>query len=158
MSTNEPPVGGDQPLTPPADPARLTVSSDDVLPVPGVSPADSAEQIILTIGDIGVSPHWVVTPNGTAPLHGSQWIARDMSTTEQKIPAWAIILAILFALLCLIGLFFLLVKETKTRGYVEVTVQAEGLYHATQIPVSSADHVAQVRYQVAQAQSMGARA
>jgi hypothetical protein len=133
--------------------AALVVSMQDEAPV-----ATGTDQIVLTIGDIGVSQHWVVTPNGTAPLAGSTWIARDMSRTESKIPSWAIILAIVFALLCLVGLLFLLVKEHTTTGYVEVSVQQGQLYHVTQIPVSSAQQLAQVRQQVYQAQSMAAAA
>lgn len=116
------------------------------------------DQVLLTIGDIGVSRHWIVTPNGSAPLAGSTWIARDMSRTESKIPTWAIVMAIIFALFCLIGLFFLLVKEQATTGYVEVSVQQGQLYHVTQIPVSNAQQLAQVRQQVYQAQSMAAAA
>ncbi len=123
---------------------------------PAVGGAQVADQIVLTIGDIGVSRHWIVTPNGSAPLGHSSWIVRDMSRTESKIPSWAIVMAILFALLCLVGLFFLLVKEQTTTGYVEVSVQQGQLYHVTQIPVSNAQQLAQVRQLVYQAQSMAA--
>jgi hypothetical protein len=75
---------------------------------------ESTDPIVLTIGDIGVTRNWVVTPNGTARLSGSQWI--------------------------------------------EVSVQAGSLYHATQIPVSGQYQVAQVRQQVSQAQTLAAAA
>lgn len=126
------------------------------------SPAGSVPQppghdpIILTIGDIGVSRHWVVTPNGTAPLAGSQWLARDLSRTESKIPAWAIVLAVIFAFACLIGLLFLLVKEQRTTGYFEVSVRSGTLFHVTQIPISSAYQIAQTRQLVHQAQTLAA--
>jgi hypothetical protein len=113
---------------------------------------------MLQLGDITVTRSWVVTPNGTRALRGTTWIASDNSRTEQAIPTWAIVMAIVFALLCLLGLLFLLVKETRTVGYVQVTVQAEGFFHATQIPVSSPDHVAWVRQQVAHAQGLAAQA
>ena len=101
------------------------------------NPPDAGpEPFILTIGDIGVTRHWVVTPNGTAPLAGSQWIARDLTRTESRIPPWAIVLAIIFAFFCLIGLLFLLVKEAYTTGYFEVSVNSGSLYHVTQLPVS----------------------
>jgi uncharacterized membrane protein YeiB len=116
------------------------------------------DPIVLTIGDIGVTSNWVVTPNGTARVRGSQWIARDMTRTESKIPTWAIVLAVVFALMCLLGLLFLLVKEKYTTGYVEVSVQAGNLFHATQIPVSSGYQVAQIRQQVNQAQILAAAA
>ena len=72
--------------------------------------------------------------------------------------AWAIVLAVVFALVCLLGLLFLLVKEKYTTGYVEVSVQAGNLVHATQIPVSSQYQVAQIRQQVSQAQTLAAAA
>jgi len=113
---------------------------------------------VLAIGDIGVTRNWVVTPNGNARLGGSQWIARDLTRTESKIPSWAIVLAIVFALFCLLGLLFLLAKEQYTTGYVEVSVQAGSLFHATQVPVSGSYQVAQIRQQVSQAQSLAAAA
>lgn len=138
------PSGSGRP-PPPPPPARPSV------------PAMS-EQFVMTIGDIGISRQMVVTPNGQAPLRGSQWIVLDHTTTEQKIPSWAIVMAILFALLCLIGLLFLLVKETQTRGYVEVSVRSGRLAHVTQLPVSSPAQVAQIRQLVHQAQTLAAQA
>jgi hypothetical protein len=116
------------------------------------------EQFVLHIGDIGISPSWIVTPNGTAPLAGSKWIARDMSRTEKKIPTWAIVLAIVFALFCLVGLFFLLVKEEQTGGYFEVSVMSGNLQHMTQIPINSQQQIAQVRRDVSYAQTLAAQA
>lgn len=113
---------------------------------------------MLQLGDITVTRSWVVTPNGTRGLRGTTWIATDNSRVEQAIPTWAIVLAIVFALLCLLGLLFLLAKETRTTGYVQVTVQAPDFYHATQIPVSAPTQVAWVRQQVAQAQALAAQA
>jgi hypothetical protein len=113
---------------------------------------------VLTIGDIGLTPSTVFTPNGNAPLSGSQWIAMDMSRTERKIPTWAIVMAIIFALVCLVGLFFLLVKEEQTTGYVEVSVRKGNLYHRTQVPVSSLMQVQQVRQLVNQAQALANQA
>lgn len=127
-------------------------------PSSGLQSPDATDPIVLTIGDIGVTRNWVVTPNGTARLDGSQWIARDMTRTESKIPTWAIVLAVVFALVCLLGLLFLLAKEKYTTGYFEVSVQAGNLFHATQIPVSSQYQVAQIRQQVSQAQTLAAAA
>jgi hypothetical protein len=121
-------------------------------------PAGGSGQFLLTIGDIGVLSNEVVTPNGSAPLAGASFIFRDMSVSEQKIPAWAIVLAIIFAAACLLGLLFLLVKEEVWRGYAEVSVKSGPLQHMTQIPISSAEQLAYYRGLVAQAQSMAASA
>lgn len=116
----------------------------------------SAETFLFTIGDIGVSPSWVVTPNGSAPLRRSQWLANDMSRIETKIPTWAIIMAILFIWACFIGLLFLLAKETRTSGYVDVTVRSDTLQHTTQVPISNTNQVLHIRQMVGQAQAMAA--
>jgi hypothetical protein len=141
--------GGDVPAVP--EPVSPVVE-------PAVSAAPVHDPVILTVGDIAVSRHWIVTPNGTAPLAGSTWIPRDMTTTDSKIPTWAIILAIVFALFCLVGLLFLLVKEQVTRGYFEVTVSSGSLMHTTQIPISQAAQIPQMRQLVQQAQSLAAAA
>lgn len=133
-------------------------SEHELPPAPVADSSPTHDQIVLTIGDIGVTRHWVVTPNGSAPLAGSQWITRDMTRVESKIPTWAIVLAIIFALLCLVGLLFLLVKEPQTRGHIEVSVQNGTLYHVTQIPVVSAAQIDQIRQQVHQAQTLTAAA
>jgi hypothetical protein len=109
---------------------------------------------VLTIGDITVTEDRILTPNGTAPLKGSQWFVRDLSRTEEKIPTSAIVLAIIFSVFCLLGLLFLLQKEKRTTGYVEVEVRSGKLTHTTQIPVSSPYVVNQVRALVAQAQAL----
>ena len=67
-------------------------------------------------------------------------------------------LAIIFALFCLIGLLFLLVKETYTTGYFEVSVNSGSLYHVTQLPVSHPANVAQIRSLVNQAQTLATAA
>ncbi len=122
------------------------------------TPPTSQEAFAVTIGDIGVSKHRIVTPNGTAQLAGSQWIVRDMTRTDTRIPGWAIALAIIFAFACLLGLLFLLVKERTMSGYVEVQVQSGSLIHVTQIPASDPRQIAYVRQLVAYAQSMAAAA
>jgi hypothetical protein len=122
---------------------------------PGTS---DTQPFVLTIGDIGVTSAYVVTPNGTAPLKGSRWIASDMTVIEQRIPPVAIVLAVVFALFCLLGLLFLLMKETVVHGYVQVSVSSGNLLHTTQIPVNHAEQVQYVRALVAQAQALAAQA
>jgi hypothetical protein len=142
--TDAPAVGGDA----------------NVEPGAGSEPVSSPafEPFVVTIGDIGVTQRLVVTPNGNAPLAGSRWIVLDHSRTERKIPTWAIVLAVIFALLCLLGLLFLLVKENRTTGYVEVSVMSGTLSHVTQIPVRSEQEIAQIRQRVHQAQTLAAAA
>ena len=112
------------------------------------------EPYVLQIGDIGVTEHWVVTPNGTAPLAGTRWIVIDNTRVQQRIPTTAIVLAIVFAFFCLLGLLFLLMKEDYVTGYVEVRVTGEALDHWTQVPVYDTNQVVTTRSLVSQAQIM----
>ena len=115
-------------------------------------------QTITEIGDIGVTANSVITPAGTFPLKGTQWIVTDQSRTVSKIPTVAIVLAIVFAIFCLLGLLFLLMKEEATEGYVQVTVTnpEAGLYHVASIPASSVGTYEFVTRQVNWARSLSA--
>ena len=112
------------------------------------------DPVLLAIGDINVTQNWVSTPNGYAPLRGSQWTVIDGSITRTVIPAYAIILAIVFALACLLGLLFLLIKEERTSGYVTITVRSGNLLHSAQIPITDPHQVAGWRAAVSRAQLM----
>ena len=90
-------------------------------------PAQDNKSPILTIGDIAITKDKVITPNGTGSLADSQWVFSDMSRTETRIPAVAIILAIVFAILCLIGLLFLLMKENNRHGLCRGIRSAAGI-------------------------------
>lgn len=97
-------------------------------------PMVGVEPYVASLGDIGVTPHWVVTPRGSAPLAGSEWWVVDRSGWTQRIPVWAIILAIVFFPL---GLLFLLCKETVWTGWLEVTVRSGALVHTAMLAVPS---------------------
>lgn len=127
-------------------------------PSPDPSHQPAPDQAVVTIGDIGVSYKTVFTPAGTYPLRGTSWVAMDMTRVEKKIPTWAIVLAVVFALACLLGLLFLLVKEDVTSGYVQVTVTGDGLHHATMIPARDPSTFQQVSQQVNWARSAAAAA
>lgn len=120
-----------------------------------VPPAASA--YVVTIGDIGVTTTAVVTPNGTAPLRGSQWFVVDQSVTSERIPTWAIVCAVALAFLCLLSLLLLLVKEPVTTGYVNVTVRSGDLVHTTQLPASNAATVQWARSTVTYVQTLAAQ-
>ncbi|AWL40215.1 MULTISPECIES: hypothetical protein [Streptomyces] len=111
---------------------------------------------MLSFGDITVMNDGIVTPSGTMPLKGAVWTATDMSRTEEKIPTVAIVLAIVFALFCLVGLLFLLMKEKKTTGFVQVTVTSGGRHHSTMIPANGPETFQMVMAQVNTARSMSA--
>lgn len=112
---------------------------------------------VMSIGDIGVSEDSVTTPAGTMPLRGAAWTITDMSQTSEKIPTYAVVLAILLFPACFLGLLFLLVKEKTTVGYVQVTVTSEGRYHSTMIPAQNQQTFPMLLHQVNYARSLSAR-
>lgn len=113
-------------------------------------PPPQPEPALVTIGDIIVTNNWVLTPSGQRPRREVAWSVTPMYQTSQVIPSWAIVCAILFFVFCLLGLLFLLVKEERTTGQMQVTAQAPGFLHVCYVPVYSMaqvhDVVARVDY------------
>ncbi|MGC5343405.1 hypothetical protein ACPXCE_06465 [Streptomyces sp. DT24] len=109
---------------------------------------------MLSLGDITVMNDSIVTPSGTLPLKGAVWTATDMSRTEERIPPVAIVLAIVFALLCLVGLLFLLMKEKKTTGFIQISVSSGGRHHSTMIPATGPETFPWVMGQLNMARSL----
>lgn len=117
-----------------------------------------ADRTLVTIGDIGVTDQWVITPNGRCHIRDAHWMFTDMSRTSRVIPTWAIVLCILFILFCLLGLLFLLVKEERTEGSVQVVVQGPKLVHTVQLPVFSVQQVMDYSQKVNYARAVSAAA
>jgi hypothetical protein len=116
------------------------------------------EQWLMTIGDISISQNWVSTPTGPHPIRGSVWTVTDMSHYEETTSTVGVVLAILFAWVCLLGLLFLLMKDRRLVGYTQVTVQGNGFYHSTMVPVWDPQSVMSVQQQVNYARSLAAAA
>lgn len=114
-------------------------ASGSLVPVPATpasAPPPPARPLV-TIGDITVTNTTVITPVGSIPLAKAQFNFSDMSRTERVTPAWAIVLAIIGFLFFLLGLLFLLVKEERTTGAIQVIVTGPGFMHTFQSPVSN---------------------
>lgn len=133
-------------------------TSDPAGPDRRPQPPPGAEHIIGSLGDISFSRLHVHLPSGRYPIRQSMWTVRDQTQTQSSIPAYAIVLAIVFAVFCLIGLLFLLIKEHRMVGYVEVAVQGDGFYHASQLPVNNPAQVAEIRRWVDYARGLAAAA
>jgi len=142
--------GVEQPPTPPQGPPPPPPS------VPAV--AQKPEEVVLTIGDILVSPSWVVTPNGTAPLAGSQWTVLDNTRVEKYLSGWTVFWAIFLAFFFLVGLLLLFFRKERIVGYVHVTVVSGHVMHTTQLPVAHPIDVDRARAIVRRAQVMAAAA
>lgn len=101
-----------------------------------LSPQPTAvEPVLVSFGDIHLTEHWLVTPQGTRSLPGTQIFVTDMSTQTRVTPGWAIVLAILGFFFFFLGLLFLLVKETRTTGFIQVTASNGGFTYQSAIPV-----------------------
>jgi hypothetical protein len=115
-----------------------------------VEPAQPAQPTLVTIGDIACTQWYVITPSGTRRIDEVTWTFTDTSQTTSGIPTWAIVCAIVFFIFCFLGLLFLLVKEERTQGHVQIVAQAPQFMHSVQLPVSSraqvADYSARVDY------------
>ncbi len=95
-----------------------------------------------------------MTPSGRYPLAGSTWIVSNNTMMTESIPAYAIVLAIIFFIFCLLGLLFLLIKERKVTGFMQVSLQGPGLYHMTQVPVSHPGQIVDVEHRVGYIRSL----
>jgi hypothetical protein len=102
----------------------------------------------VAIGDISVTQSRVFTPSGVRPLSEVSWTVTDGTVTTTGIPTWAIICAIVGFFFFLLGLLFLLVKETTTRGTMQVTVYGPGFVHTTHITVTNPMQVVDVNARV----------
>lgn len=114
--------------------------------------------VMVTIGDIACSNTTVITPSGQAPIGNVAWTYTDMSRTTKSIPTWAIICAVVFFFFCFLGLLFLLVKEERIEGAVQVVVQGPGFVHQVQLPVASVAQVQDYAARVNYARSLSAAA
>lgn len=132
---------------PPSEPANL-------MSLPQPPGTDGVEPVLVGIGDIACTRSEVITPGGRRPVNAVTWTFTDMSQTVERIPVWAIILAVLLFWMCFLGLLFLLVKEKHTTGWVQITVQGDRFLHQTQLPVSSVTQVADYNARVSYARSL----
>jgi hypothetical protein len=114
---------------------------------------------LVTIGDISCTQDQVITPSGTRPIGEVSWGFTNMSHTWRTIPTWAAVCAVVgFFVVCVFSLLFLLAKEDKTEGWVQVVVQGSGFVHAVNLPVTSPYHVTDYAARVDYARSLSAAA
>lgn len=124
----------------------------------GYASGRAPEQPLVVVGEITVSASWVVTPAGNQLVKDVNWTVTDLSRSYRATPSWAIVAAVIGFFFFLLGLFFLLVKEDRTDGWIQVTVSAPGFSHSTSIAVRSMGQVADVHNRVNYARSVTAAA
>lgn len=119
---------------------------------------NAPEPFMLTVGNIGVSQSWIVTPSGNVPIREASVTSIEQTATVQKIPTWAIVLTVIFIWVFLLSLLFLLVRETKTQGTIMVTITGPGVHHVTFVPVSDPMRAMAVKRDVDQIDALIQRA
>ncbi|MBD0860873.1 hypothetical protein IA539_06570 [Gordonia sp. zg691] len=136
-----------------------------MVPAPGgpfYDPAAAAlpEQPLVVIGDITCTQHYVITPSGTFPIAGSQWEVTDMSVSSEQMSQTGLVLALVgFFLVCFLSLLFLLMKERRITGHIQVRVRgAGGGMHVTNIPATSPWTMSEVSGRVYYARNLAAMA
>ena len=93
--------------------------------------------VLVQIGNIQATQERVFTPAGSWPIAEVNVTSADQTGVTTRIPAWAIVLVVLFIWFFFLSLLFLLARETRVAGFVSVTVQWGGKAYAEQIPVQS---------------------
>jgi hypothetical protein len=114
--------------------------------------------ILVTIGDIACTQTEVITPTGRCAIGSATWTFTDMSRTTKEIPTWAIVCMAIFLFSCLLGLLFLLAREERTEGFVQVVVQGPGFLHHVQLPVSSVAQIYDLNARVGYARGLSSAA
>ncbi|WP_207929061.1 hypothetical protein [Actinomadura sp. 6K520] len=97
-------------------------------------PQSGAEPVLLQIGDMALTSTHVILPHGQYPLHGATWTVHDSTQVTESISTAGIILTVVFVWFCLLGLLFLLMKETRYLGFVSISVTGPGFHHTAQFP------------------------
>lgn len=129
--------------------------------VPHTGPLTSAREEIpfVDFPGIAVTSTGVHTPAGSIPLHQARFFLADRTWTTRSTPGWAIALAIGgFFVLTFFSLLFLLAKEERTTGYVDVTVTGAGVSYTSSVPVRDARTLAEIDSRWAYAQQLAGRA
>jgi hypothetical protein len=156
-ATPTPPVAPDPPAPPVSPPLPAPAYPPTrQYPYPGLTGnlqppggPQGPEPVLLSIGEIQVTATTIRTPAGAYPLRGSQWSISDSWTTTQKIPTWAVVLAVVgFFCLTFFSLLFLLAKENVHQAVVLVHVVSNGQQYVARIPANDPARVQYLYQQV----------
>jgi hypothetical protein len=105
--------------------------------LPGPPPEFTVgEPVLARFGRITVTETMVRTSTRSFPLRGSVWRTFDYWQLRRVTPDWAIVLAVLgFFVMPFVSLLFLLVKEQRMSGVLQVAVWDGIRQHAVDLPV-----------------------
>ncbi|MEU7613692.1 hypothetical protein [Micromonospora sp. NPDC049204] len=145
------PPGGAWPAAGPYPPSPVSAH-------PAALAFGGPEVVAVQIAEIAVCPPVIRTPTGVLPLAGATWHVADYWQREEKVATWALVCAIVgFFCLFVLSLLFLLVKETRHHGTVQVTVTNGPQQYVARIPVADQAQVAHINNQVNYARSLSGR-
>lgn len=118
--------------------------------LPGPPPEFTVgEPVLARFGRITVTETFVRTSTRTFPLRGTVWRTFDYWQQRRVRPEWAIALAIVgFFFLPFFSLLFLLVKQSRMSGVLQVAVWDGIRQHSVDLPVRSPAELQHWRRQV----------
>lgn len=118
-------------------------------------PGVPASPYLVSIGNVHTTQEWVVTPAGTWNAAEVNVTTQDHTSTTTHTPAWAIVMVILFIWFFLLSLLFLLAREVRVSGYVNVTIWGpHGQSYTENVPVWDAAQRADIFNRVGYLQSI----
>jgi hypothetical protein len=103
------------------------------LPAPPAAGVTQQDVVLHQVGNIAVTATEIIASTVRHPLAGSTWTVEDHTKVVRRTSAAGVIMAICTFWLCGLGLLFLLLKEDKLVGFVQVTVSGPGFHAATQV-------------------------
>lgn len=96
-----------------------------------------------------------MTPAGSWRAASINVTTQDQTATTTHTPGWAIVMVVLFIWFFLLSLLFLLAREVRVTGYVNVTIWGpEGQSYTENVPVWNAAQRADVFNRVAYLQGI----
>jgi hypothetical protein len=144
-------------LAPGHEPAtRPTVELPAAADLPRTVPVRQGQLVpvdrtpLAWIGEIVVTRDRVHTPTGWFRLRGSHWSVLERPYVQQRIPAWAVVLATtLFFCIGPFSLLFLLAHETVyVPGPVEVSVRNGRHHYVSRVPIGDATALQYLHHQI----------
>ncbi len=137
--------------------SQLRALIGDVLPAPTAA-VHAREPVIARFGDIEVTGSAVRGPTGTFPLPDSVWRCFDYWYDIRVTPAWAIALALVgFFVVPFVSLLFLLVKEPRRVGVLQVAIWDGVRQHVVDLPVGDVAQARAIEHQVDRVRVLAAR-
>ena len=131
--------------------SELSSATADLVPAPPRPPCLSGDrgQVLVRFGPLAITADTVRTPGGSFPLGGSVWRSFDYWQTRRVVPTAAILAAVLgFFVVPFVSLLFLLVRQDRTTGVVQVCGIDGGRQHVVDLPVASPAHALAIHRQV----------